>query len=68
MFGDTLDAFARIGRIGNSSLTQRFELCHAQTGDLHTVIDMVIVNVHLPTGKPVPIDPAIRAYLETLPG
>lgn len=68
VFGDTLDAFVRIGRIGNSSMTQRFELCHAQTGDLHTVIDMVIVNVHLPTGKPVPIDPAIRAYLETLPG
>jgi acyl-CoA thioester hydrolase len=34
---------------------------------LHTVIDMVIVNVHLPTGKPLPISDDIRAYLDTLP-
>jgi acyl-CoA thioester hydrolase len=67
VFGDTLDAFVRIERIGNSSMTQRFELCHAVTGDLHTVIDMVIVNVHLPTGKPIPIEAPIRAFLETLP-
>jgi acyl-CoA thioester hydrolase len=67
VFGDTLDAFVRIERIGTSSMTQRFELCHAVTGDLHTVIDMVIVNVHLPTGKPIPIDEPIRAFLETLP-
>jgi YbgC/YbaW family acyl-CoA thioester hydrolase len=67
VFGDTLDAFVRIERIGTSSMTQRFELCHAVTGALHTVIDMVIVNVHLPTGKPIPIDAPIRAFLETLP-
>lgn len=67
VFGDTLHAYVRIERIGNSSMTQRFELCHAATGELHTVIDMVIVNVHLPTGKPVPIDSPIRAFLETLP-
>jgi acyl-CoA thioester hydrolase len=67
VFGDSLDAFVRIERIGTSSMTQRFELCHAVTGDLHTLIDMVIVNVHLPTGKPIPIDAPIRAFLETLP-
>ena len=68
VFGDSLDAFVRIERIGTSSMTQRFELCHALTGELHTVIDMVIVNVHLPTGKPIPIDAPIRAFLATLPG
>jgi acyl-CoA thioester hydrolase len=66
VFGDSLDAFVRIERIGTSSMTQRFELCHAVTGDLHTAIDMVVVNVHLPTGKPVAIDAPIRAFLEGL--
>ena len=67
MLGDTIEAFVRIGRIGTSSLTQRFELCHAETGALHTVIDMVIVNVHLPTGQPAPIEGPVRAFIEGLP-
>jgi len=65
--GDTIEAFVRIARIGTSSLTQRFELCHATTGALHTVIDMVIVNVHLPSGQPMPIVDPVRAFLEALP-
>jgi len=65
--GDTIEAFVRIARIGTSSLTQRFELCHAESGALHTVIDMVIVNVHLPSGQPMPIAAPIRAFLESLP-
>ena len=65
--GDTIEAFVRIARIGTSSLTQRFELCHATTGALHTVIDMVIVNVHLPSGQPMPIADPVRAFLEVLP-
>ena len=67
VLGDTVEAFVRIERIGVSSLTQVFELCNAVTGALHTVITMVVVNVHLPTGTPAPIEPAIRAFLETLP-
>ena len=65
--GDTIEAFVRIARIGTSSLTQRFELCHATTGALHTVIDMVIVNVHLPSGQPMPIADPVRAFFEALP-
>lgn len=65
--GDTIEAFVRISRIGTSSLTQRFELCHATTGALHTVIDMVIVNVHLPSGQPLPIADPVRAFFEALP-
>jgi len=67
LLGDTIEAFVRTSRIGTSSLTQRFELCHAETGALHTVIDMVIVNVHLPTGQPAPIAAPIRAFIESLP-
>ena len=65
--GDTIEAFVRIARLGTSSLTQRFELCHAATGALHTVIDMVIVNVHLPSGQPMPIADPVRAFIEALP-
>lgn len=67
VWGDTIEAFVRIERIGGSSLTQQFELCHADTGALHAAITMVIVNVHLPTGKPLPIADDVRAYLEQLP-
>ncbi|MEO5937703.1 MAG: thioesterase family protein [Sphingomonas sp.] len=66
VLGDTVEAFIKLGRIGTSSLTQQFELCNAETGDLHCAIDMVIVNVHLPTGKPAPLSDAVRSYLETL--
>ena len=65
--GDTIESFVRIARIGTSSLTQRFELCHATTGALHTVIDMVIVNVHLPSGQPMPIADPVRAFFQALP-
>ena len=66
--GDEIEAFVAIDRIGNSSLTQRFDLCHAITGDLHCVVNMVIVNVDLATGRPVPHGAAVRAYLERLAG
>lgn len=67
VLGDTIEAFVRIWRIGTSSLTQQFELCHAVTGALHAKIDMVIVNVHLPTGKPIAIADDVRAFLGALP-
>ena len=67
VWGDTIEAFVRIDRIGGSSLTQRFELCHAETGDLHTVIAMTVVNVHLPTGKAVAIADDVRGFLERIP-
>ncbi len=66
MLGDTIEAWMRIERLGASSLTQRFELVNAATGALNTVINMVIVNVHLPTGKPVPIENDVRVFLVKL--
>src|SRR3569833_4224717 len=67
-YGDTIEAFVAVTRIGTSSQAQRFELCHADTGALHSVIDMVIVNVHLPSGQPAPIAPEVRGFLEKLAG
>jgi YbgC/YbaW family acyl-CoA thioester hydrolase len=66
VYGDTIEAFVRVVALGKTSVTKRFELCHADSGELHTIITMVSVNVHLPTGRPAPIDGAIRAYLERL--
>ena len=66
IYGDMIEAFVRIERLGTSSITKRFELCHAESGALHTIITMVSVNVHLPSGRPAPLAPELRAFLETL--
>jgi len=65
--GDTIEAFVRIEKIGTTSLTKRFELAHAETGELYTVITMVSVHVDLATGRPVALPDKIRTVLETLP-
>ena len=65
--GDTIEAFVRIDKLGTTSLTKRFELAHAETGDLHTVITMVSVHVDLETGRPVTLPDTIRTVLEALP-
>ncbi|MBX9880742.1 MAG: acyl-CoA thioesterase [Sphingomonas sp.] len=65
-YGDEIEAFVRIARIGGTSLTQRFELCDARTGELHCVIEMVIVHVDLEAGRPKPITGAVRVALERL--
>lgn len=65
-YGDEIDAWARTERIGSSSLTSRVELCHAGTGTLHTVIELVYVNVDLDAGTSAPVPPAIRQRM--LPG
>jgi YbgC/YbaW family acyl-CoA thioester hydrolase len=65
VLGDTIHAFVRIDRIGTSSLTKHFALAN-QHGDLCAEVEMVTLNVHLPTGRPLPIADEVRAYLETL--
>lgn len=65
--GDEVEAWVRIARIGSSSITKRFELVNPRDGALCCAIDMVSVNVHLPTGRPVPLPGEIRAFLEALP-
>lgn len=66
VLGDRIDAFVRLERIGTSSLAQRFELTHADTGALHNVIAQTLVNVHLPTGRPLPLEGEVRGFLEAL--
>ncbi len=66
VWGDTVAAHVRIARIGRSSLTIAMDLAHGDTGVVHARIVMVMVNVHLPTGRPVPIGGDVRAFLETL--
>lgn len=59
-YDDEFDAFARTARIGTSSVTSLVELVHAETGALHTVIELVHVNVNLETGRSAPIPLTIR--------
>ncbi|MEN2786345.1 acyl-CoA thioesterase [Sphingomonas qilianensis] len=67
VWGDEIEAFVRVEKIGGTSITKRFELCHAVTGELHCVIQMVSVNVDLATHRPVAISDAVRGFLAGLP-
>lgn len=66
VLGDEIEAFVRVERVGGTSITERFELCHAATGELHCTILMVIVHVDLATGRPKPIEGVVREELEKL--
>ena len=68
VWGDEIEAFVRIDKLGGTSITKRFELCHAVTGELHCVIMMVSVNVDLATHRPVAISDEIRSFLVGLAG
>jgi YbgC/YbaW family acyl-CoA thioester hydrolase len=68
VWGDTIRIWVRIDRVGTTSMRQRYEMVNEATGDLHCTVDMVIVNVHLPTGQPAPIDDAVRQFIGNLPG
>lgn len=65
-YGDVIHAFAKVERLGSTSMTQMFELCHAATGELHSIVRLVTVNVHLPTGQPVAIPDVVRNFIERL--
>ncbi|MGN6270675.1 MAG: acyl-CoA thioesterase [Sphingomonas sp.] len=65
VLGDTIEAAVRLERIGTSSLTKCFALGN-QHGELCAEIEMVTVNVHLPTGRPIPIAEKVRQFLEAL--
>lgn len=67
VWGDEIEAFVRVDKVGGTSITKRFELCHAATGELHCVIQMVSVNVDLATHRPMPISDTIREFLAALP-
>lgn len=66
VMGDEIEAFVRVERVGRTSLTQRFELCHAQSGELHCVIEMIVVHVDLESRRALPIEGPVRDALERL--
>jgi YbgC/YbaW family acyl-CoA thioester hydrolase len=61
---DWIEAHVRIERIGGTSLTKRFALTHADTGELHNEVSLVSVCVDLDAGRPRPIEGAVRTFLE----
>ncbi|MBA17209.1 MAG: 4-hydroxybenzoyl-CoA thioesterase [Sphingomonas sp.] len=63
---DLIEGRAHIARIGNSSMTTRVELYHAETGELHTVVDITSVQLDLETRRPNAIPPRVRERLEAL--
>ncbi|MEG3180948.1 acyl-CoA thioesterase [Sphingomonas sp. LT1P40] len=63
-YDDEFDAWARTDRIGTSSVTSIVELCHAETGALHTVIELVHVNVDLAAGRSAAIPEAVRQRMQ----
>lgn len=65
---DMIEAFVRIDRVGNSSMTHRIDLCHADTGELHASVEIVSVHVDLAARKSVPIPENVKARLEALGG
>ncbi|HEU0067136.1 MAG TPA: thioesterase family protein [Sphingomonas sp.] len=66
VLGDIVEASVRLDAIGRTSLAQRFELAHADTGALHATIAMTVVNVDLSTGRPAPIEDELRQFLHAL--
>ncbi len=65
---DMIEAFVRIDRVGNSSMTHMIHLCHADTGELHASVEIVSVHVDLEARKSVPIPVNVKARLEALGG
>ena len=65
---DMIEAFVRIDRVGNSSMTHRIDLCHADTGELHASVEIVSVHVDLAARKSVPIPENVKQRLEGLGG
>ena len=66
VLGNEVEAFVRTESVGRTSLVTYFELAEAGTGDLHTRISMVSVNVDLATGRPQPIPEQVRSFFEAI--
>jgi acyl-CoA thioester hydrolase len=67
-FDDLVEAFVRVERVGNSSMTMRIDLCDAETGELHAEVEMVSVHVDLAERRSRPIPDAVRAALLAIGG
>lgn len=63
---DMIEAWVRVAHLGNSSMTHRIDLCHAETGELHATVEIVSVHVDLATRTSTPIPASARPRLEAL--
>ena len=61
-----VEAWVRIERIGNSSLTHRIDLCHADTEELHASVQIISAHVDLHERRATPIRDSVRARLQAL--
>lgn len=67
-FDDMVEAWVRVERVGNSSMTLRIDLCHAETGDLHAEVEIVSVHIDSAKRRSKPLSHAVRTRLEALNG
>jgi acyl-CoA thioester hydrolase len=65
-FDDMVEAFVRLDRIGSSSMTLGVELCHADTGVLHAVVEIVSVHIDSAARRSKPLTETVRARLAAL--
>jgi acyl-CoA thioesterase FadM len=68
-YDDVLDVFARVTRLGSSSLTYGFEIHRVEPKPSQSPLvtsELVYVNVELATMKPVPLPAEFRARIEKL--
>lgn len=67
-FDDMVEAFVRVGRVGNSSLTMLVDLCNADSGDLHASVEIISAHVDLDARRSKPIPDNVRERLGVLTG
>ena len=65
-FDDMIEGTAWVERVGSSSMTMRIDLSHAETGELHTAVEIVSVHVDLSERRSVPIPDSVRPRLAAL--
>jgi len=67
-YGQTLDVYTRIGRIGNKSWTLEHEIRDSDTGEVMAVASTVNVFYDHETGRSHPIPPDIVQKMESFEG
>jgi acyl-CoA thioester hydrolase len=63
-----LHVHARIGRIGNSSLTAELAIYKAENGELLATGELTAVIIDVETRRPVPVPDKLRAAIASYEG
>ena len=67
-FEEMLHVHARIGRIGNSSLTAELAIYKAENGELLATGELTAVIIDVETRRPVPVPDKLRAAIASYEG